>query len=222
MNRIFKLLVWIGIFIFLSNCAHSETIRSATFKKKNEHCSLLAHVPSFSSPTDIQKKINERLHKEFTSTKLFDEECKLAIEDNELDSLNTEIKHTMSFYNQKILSLTYDMVSYRKGFPYPNTKIIPFNISIKDGTDIAFSSMFNSGYQKTLYKLIIADLKAKSIIQKDSEFTNKRDEYEFYLSKNGIHIVNLYDIHALAGVEVVISFQSIDGQLKNTFKELLK
>lgn len=187
---------------------------------KNKKSSFTINYPQIEKLSNriIENKINTYLKKEFNDPK--NGQC----EDYTKDDIYKSDTNYAVFLNDKgILSLTYSNEGYLEKSAHPNNLTKGINIFLNKGTPIEFKSLFtkNSKYVERINEFIKKSLEKQKI---DFPLDYQKSDYDFFLTDKELVIINIFDFHAMQGVDAQISYASIKDILdkKGPLELLLK
>ena len=118
--------------------------------------------------------------------------------------------------NESMLSIYSYSSSFTEGSAHPNNIYKVYNFDLTTGNEISFESLFkkDSKYLIPLHKYMAENLVKNQIITDKEEFiAAKKNKYDFYLSIEGIHIINLFDIYVLQATEVMVPYDKMKKYL---------
>ncbi len=200
-------------------------VKSASAGKTIRNCMIRVKYPKIALTNNSQvkdwvvRKANKFLKSQFLDIKRFDNEFECNRNAKKGDpSFHLEINYEIKMNEGYILSIYYFAVGYTSGAAHPNQVFKGITINLKDGEVLNYRNIFkpNSNYASVLNKEISDGLKELEVISSDEEFADiRKEEYEFYFTKDSINIINLYDIYVMQSLEVKIPLKNIQKVLNN-------
>jgi hypothetical protein len=200
-------------------------VKSASAGKTIRNCMIRVKYPKLILTNNSQvkewvvRKANKYLKSQFLDIKRFDNEFECNRNAKKGDpSFHLEINYETKMNEGYLLSIYYFAIGYVSGAPHPNQVFKGITINLKDGEVLNYRNIFkpNSNYASVLNKEIFNGLKELEVISSNEEFDDiRKDEYEFYFTKDSINIINLYDIYVMQSLEVKIPLKNIRKVLNN-------
>jgi len=126
----------------------------------------------------------------------------------------TNISYNVKLSTGDLVSLTYAASSYFEGAAHPNNRIEAYTIDLQNRTLVPFEGLLRANSDDEFDALLYAAV-AEAFTSSGSEpyfdqstFYEQyaRDTYDFYLTRDALVVVNLFDIHAIQGLEASIPF----------------
>jgi len=221
-----KLLSFVFFFLFvLSSKIFSfekekwVEIISLSAGKSIRNCSIkifypkLVLVPNSPISIGIVKKVNKYLKKEFQDIKRYDNEYQCNRNAKKSDpAFYLEVKFDVKLNSAHLLSIYYYAIGFTAGAAHPDNLYKAFSFDLRSGEIIFFSDLFKKNiiFLPIVNREIFLQLKEMDVLGSEEEFKEiEKKTYEYYLTKEGIHIINLYEIHVLQSLEVVIPFKKL-------------
>lgn len=194
-------------------------VNSLSASKNIRNCSIRILYPKITATQEsklgagIVKKVNKFLKKEFQDIKRYDNEYQCNRDAKKTDpAFHLEIKFDVKLNAAHFLSIYYYAVGFTAGAAHPENVYKAFNFDLREGELILFADLFrkNVGYLPTVNREIYLHLKEMDVLGTEEEFKEvEKKDYEYYLSKDGINIINLYEIHVMQSLEVVLSLKKM-------------
>jgi hypothetical protein len=126
----------------------------------------------------------------------------------------TNISYNVKLATGDLVSLTYTASSYFEGAAHPANRIAAYTIDLANRTIIPFEGLLRANSDDEFDALLYAAV-AEAFTASGSEpyfdqstFYEQytRETYDFYLTRDALVVVNLFDIHAIQGLEASIPF----------------
>ncbi|MDX1960870.1 MAG: DUF4163 domain-containing protein [Leptospiraceae bacterium] len=194
----------------IESVSSSKTIRNCSIKVKYP---VLVKKFGVELESSILNKINKLLKKEFQDIKRYDNEFECNRNASKSDpSFHLEVKFDVKHNEGNLISIHYAAVGYLSGAAHPNNVYKGFTFDLRTGDQIDFDEIFLQGtnYLLVLNTKILEELLKLGVISSEEEFEEiKKNRYDFYISKNVLYIINIYEIHAMQSLEVGIPFKKI-------------
>ncbi|HNB99144.1 MAG TPA: DUF4163 domain-containing protein, partial [Leptospiraceae bacterium] len=198
------------------------SIDGKVLDKKEKNCSYKIKYPILKLGKDskydvsVVRNIGKVFIDEFTNIEKYENEFECNKKDKNASPFTLNGDFTVKLKTDSILSIHSSFSSYVEGNPYPNNVFKTYNFELNSGKEIAFEDLFkkDSKYLIPLHKFMAeAMLKEKVISEKDEFIALKKEKYDFYLTQNAIVFINLFDIHAMQSVEVMIPYDKMKKYL---------
>lgn len=161
----------------------------------------------------IIKKINKFLRKEFQDIKKYENDYQCSRNPKkDKSAFYLDIKFDVKLNHNHLLSIYYYAVGYLAGAIHPDNEYKAFTFDLRNGNKLLFTDLFRkpSNYTTVINREIFQELKDMDILATEEEFLEvQKSNYDFYLTRNSIVIINLYDIHVLQSVEVNLKYEKI-------------
>jgi hypothetical protein len=168
----------------------------------------------------VIRRINKILKKEFQDLKRYDNEYQCNRNAKKGDpAFHLEIKFDVKLNQSNIVSLYYYAVGYTAGAAHPENVYKGLTFDLRNGRLISFPELFrkNSNFLSVLDKEIFQQLKDMDVIYSEDEFKDvQKLSYDFYLTKDAVNIINLYEIHVMQSLEVSVPINKIKKVLDAT------
>lgn len=228
----YSLLLCLSFFFNFSLCSQSKeplSVEKKLLEKKEKNCSYKIQYPILKLGKDskydvnIIKSIGKVLVDDFTKLDSYENEFECNKKDKNAPAFNLVGDFSVKLKNEFILSIHSDFSSYTEGNAHPNNVFKVYNFDLVTGKQISFESLFkkDSKFLVPLHKnMAEVMLKDKSITEKEEFIALKKNKYDFYLTPDGLTLINLFDIHAMQSVEAKVPFEKIKKYLdtENTLK----
>ncbi|MCP5492931.1 MAG: hypothetical protein H7A23_00100 [Leptospiraceae bacterium] len=199
-------------------------VQAKTVEKVIRHCNVIIRYPVLSTPKNTEKQypkineINKFLKRNFLSLKKYRDKtlCDPPPTKNVKFNFTLEVNYEVKLNDGKIFSVYYAGLDYVYGSAYPNNTFKAFNIDVYTSKLISYKDLFkDKNYTKKINDLIAKNLLKNGIIESVSEFEHdKKEVYDFYLTKDALNIINIYDFHAVQAVEAKIPFSELGDIFK--------
>lgn len=209
-----------------------EPVEIKAFKLKRQsadgRCVIDIEYPQIEGLTDpsVQQRVNSKLRNQFLQAPGRTLNVRKCTSDDAYLRSKEDIFGWKSGYeiglNQRgVLSINGYASLTPGAYPLNLAKTITFNL--KDGSVYSYSSLFklNSGYVNLVNQLIREEIREylesnASLNQLDSgeiqnvlsQFQPKK-QYQFYLSNQGLVLVDIFDVHALQAIKAEIEHSKI-------------
>lgn len=196
--------------VFVQTQSASLNIQSCSIKIQYPKVKALASgMVSFG----VTKKINKFLKKEFQDIKKYENEyqCNRNPKKNQ-PAFHLEIKFEVKLNHNHLLSIYYYAVGYTAGALHPDNEYKAFSFDLRTGNRLLFADLFRkpSNYMAVVNKEIFQQLKEMDILSSQEEFAEvQKPHYDFYLTNQGIVIINLYEVHVLQSVEANLKYEKL-------------
>jgi hypothetical protein len=200
-------------------------VLTKTFEKRIQNCSFKINFPILKisktekSNPELYKKINKELKNYFLKIDSYYNEfdCNLNATDSAAFTFNRSF--AVKFQSAKIISLHHYSSSFTEGSPHPNNEYKTINYNVMTGDFIVAKEIFkiSKPFKKAIQKLIKQDL-----LRQEIEAEPITEITDFYLTEDSIVFINLFDIYALATVEVKIPWKLLENFMQADFLSLLR
>jgi hypothetical protein len=212
------LYLFFGI-ILLSSSVFSNSlninIKNIRLTKNTQYCSYRGVIPilKITENSKLESSINKKLRSIFyKELNQYNSICRDLTKDKLKYSVNLFAK--VALLTDSSISIYYTISEYEEGAAHPfNTNksiILYFNTmeQIKYKDIVLDEEKFSLIVHKYLVKQLLKDKMIDSKNQLD-----QKTIYDFYPTKTGIYIYNIFDIHVLKSVQVYIPY----SELKKSF-----
>lgn len=156
----------------------------------------------------IQWRINTLLRRKFFSpTDPADEAEELDMRDTETATL-----YSLKFINHSTLSVYLSNYSETEGAAHPNHSYDAFTFDLKSGYEYAYEDLFkpDSDYKNIIPALMTTYLQKQAARNKFEFYPfDKRESFQFYITKKNLVIINVYNSHAVQHLEAPIRLSDI-------------
>lgn len=229
-----KMLLFLSLFLYssLNVCSQSKeplSIEKKTLDKKEKNCTYKIEYPILKlgkgSTYDLNviRSIGKILVDDFTKFDIYENEYECNKNDKNAPAFSLSGNFSVKLKTESILSIHSEFSSFTEGNAHPNNVYKAYNFDLNTGKIISFESLFkrDAKFLIPLHKYMAESLlKDKSITEKEEFIALKKNKYDFYLTPEGIILINLFDIHAMQSVEARVPFEKIKKYLdtENTLK----
>ena len=212
-------------FTTLNLCSQSKeplSIETKKIDKKEKNCTYKIEYPILklgkNSKYDVNliKSIGKILIDDFTKLEIYDNEYECNKNDKNAPSFSLNVGYEVKFKNESILSLYSTFSSFTDGNAHPNNIYKTYNFDLTTGKQIPFESLFKTDQKfliplhKYMAEALILD---KSISDKEEFIAAKKNKYDYYLSPEGIHFINLFDVYVMQAAEAKVPYLKIKKYL---------
>ena len=220
-----RLFVCLFLFVTLSICSQSKeplSVVTKSLNKQDKNCTYKIQYPILklgkNSHYNVNyiKSIGKILIDDFTNLEGYENEFECNKKDKNAPAFSLSVSFEVKLMNESMLSIYSYSSSFTEGSAHPNNIYKVYNFDLTTGNEISFESLFkkDSKYLIPLHKYMAENLVKNQIITDKEEFiAAKKNKYDFYLSIEGIHIINLFDIYVLQATEVMVPYDKMKKYL---------
>jgi hypothetical protein len=162
----------------------------------------------------LEQWLNGYLKAQFVPAEKELADCESSVKDVATTPLTqtTTVSYSIKLTTPDLVSLTYTASSYFEGAAHPDNVIEAFTLDLQNRSVVSFNDLLAAHTQKNFNDLLyaavaqaFADTKQQPYFDKAtflSQYT--KDSYDFYLTTDSLVVINLFDVHALQGLEASI------------------
>ena len=157
----------------------------------------------------IQRRINILLRKKFFGLTEGNDEDYDATDPRRTETLT---RYAVKLINHDSLSVHLSHYSETEEAAHPNHYYDAFTFDLKSGYEYAFEDLFkpDSDYKNIIPALMTTYLQKQAVRSKDEFYPfEKRESFQFYITKKNLVIINVYDTHAAQHLEAPIRLSDI-------------
>lgn len=200
-------------------------MQTKTFEKQIQNCSFKINFPILKisktekSNPELYKKINKELKNLFLKIDSYYNEFDCNLKEKDSSAFTFNRSFAVKFQSTKIISLHHYSSSFTEGSAHPNNEYKTINYNLMTGEFILAKEIFklSKPFKKLIQKLIKQDLLRQEIEAEPTE-----EITDFYLTADSIVFINLFDIYALATVEVKIPWKLLEKFMHADFIQALQ
>lgn len=206
--------------------AQEVVVKTKKVEKIVRHCKISIEYPILTRNKQYPKirYINRFLKRKFLNLKKYRDKTLCNSPPNQEVKFNftLEINYEVKLNNRKLFSVYYSAIAYEYGYAHPNNTYKAFTFDLKTGKLICYRNLFqDKQYSQKINDRIAKNLLKNGFISSIEEFEyTKKNVYGFYLTKDSLNIINIFDVHAAQGVEAKLPFGDLRGILKDDFMNL--
>lgn len=225
LEKKFFLVLCLFLFSISNLCSQSKEPLSVEVKridKKERNCTYKIQYPilklgkNAKYDPNIIKAIGKILIDDFTKIESYENEYECNKKDKNAPAFSLHVDFTVKFKNESILSLYSTFSSFTEGNAHPNNIYKTYNFDLNTGKEIPFEALFKKEqkFLVPLHKFMAESLLLEKTISDKEEFISaKKDRYDYYLSNEGIHFINLFDVYAIQSAEAKVPYAKLKKYL---------
>lgn len=165
---------------------------------------------------DLEKWLNSYLKAQFVPSDAQLLDCERGVKGftTKLVTETTTVSYNVKLSTGDLVSLTYAASSYFEGAAHPNNRIEAYTIDLENRSIVPFEGLLRANsddeFDDLLYAAVAEAFSASGaepyFDQRTFDAQYTRESYDFYLTRDALVVVNLFDVHAIQGLEASIPF----------------
>jgi len=185
-------------------------------RSKENYCNFDISYPQahIEGNADLEAWLNTYLKVQFVPSEAQLADCESSVKDITTEPIvqTTTVSYNVKLSSGDLVSLMDIESSYFEGAAHPNNNIQAFTIDLANRAVVSYGSLLQPGSAKAVNELVYAAVADAFAAEGEDPYFTKadfladyaKDNYDFYLTGDSLVIVNLFDVHALQGIEAKV------------------